>query len=100
MTYDSEWYNRSEIAGMTVNERLHHVGLLDEFYAAGRRRDRGRMAEILRSVEIDNPDPTIDSVLAPWWRKALDSLRLVGLIAIGAFRWLVSRWLPPRPPAR
>ena len=94
MSYDPEWYNRSEIAGMTVNERLDHTGLLDEFKSAARRRDRERMAEILRSVEIDPPDPTIDSVLAPWWRKAFDIIRVIGVIAIGAVGWLFVRERP------
>ena len=42
----------ADYTGMTVNERLFAAELLGEFDAAVRGRDRGRMVEILKRVQI------------------------------------------------
>jgi hypothetical protein len=52
-----------DYSGMTVNERLFGAGRLAEFDAAARARDRARMLEILRAVEVQNADQTVDSIL-------------------------------------
>ena len=49
--------------GMTVNERLFAAGLLDDFEAAARRRDRRRMIDILTQVAVDTPERTADTIL-------------------------------------
>jgi hypothetical protein len=49
--------------GMTVNERLFAAGLLDEFDAAARARDRARMIEILAKVEVGDPAWAVDTIL-------------------------------------
>ncbi|MGX5851675.1 hypothetical protein ACWGTO_32145 [Mesorhizobium sp. PL10] len=52
------------LAGMTINERLFHVGVLDRWDATVRRRDRGTMIELLQQVEVSDPHLTVDTVLA------------------------------------
>jgi hypothetical protein len=52
------------LAGMTVNERLFHVGILDQWDAAVRRRDRNGMIALLEQVELTEPHLTVDAVLA------------------------------------
>lgn len=42
----------SQYGGMTVNERLYHAVLIDEFYESIEKRDSRRMIEILREVEL------------------------------------------------
>ncbi|MGK2910978.1 MAG: hypothetical protein ACSLE1_14430 [Sphingobium sp.] len=42
-------------AGMTLNERLFTKGVLDEFDAAIGEKDRVKLIELLKAVEIDNP---------------------------------------------
>jgi hypothetical protein len=54
----------SNLGGMTVNERLIVTGLLDRWDAAVRKRDRREMLEILVQIEITEPAPTVDAVLA------------------------------------
>ena len=49
---------------MTVNERLFHVGSLDQWDAAVRRRDRNEMIALLEQVEVTDPHVTTDTVLA------------------------------------
>ena len=49
---------------MTVNERLFHVGILDQWDAAVRRRDRKEMVALLVQVEVTAPHVTADTVLA------------------------------------
>jgi len=44
------------LAGMTVNERLNTLGLLSEFDAAARRRDRQAMLSMLRRAELSEFD--------------------------------------------
>lgn len=52
------------LAAMTVNERLFHVGILDQWDAAVRRRDRQELISLLERVEVGNPDRTVDALLA------------------------------------
>lgn len=44
-----------KLKGMTVNERLFVCGLLPAFDEAVKNRDRSRLAEILRQVDVDEP---------------------------------------------
>jgi len=43
----------SELSGMTVNERLFHVGLIDQFDAAILARQKDKAIALLLRVEID-----------------------------------------------
>jgi len=43
---------KPNLAGMTVNERLFAVGLLDEFDAAARRGDRTKMIECFTAIGL------------------------------------------------
>ncbi|MCW2396644.1 MULTISPECIES: hypothetical protein [unclassified Sphingobium] len=52
------------MAGVTVNKRLFHVGILDKWDAAVRRRDRNEMMVLLELVEDTEPQLTVDTVLA------------------------------------
>lgn len=52
------------LAGMTVNERLSHVGIIDRWDEATRRRDRETMIALLEQVEVCDPHLTADAVLA------------------------------------
>jgi hypothetical protein len=55
----------TKFAGMTTNERLFAAGLLDTFDQAARRRDRGRMVEVLGKVELaDQAEKIVDAVFA------------------------------------
>ena len=67
-------HERSEFAGMTVNERLYLSGHMDEWDRAVRRGDRRRLAEILSAVEIVETEPIIDFVLASPLRRATAGL--------------------------
>lgn len=51
-------------AGMTVNERLFVAGLLEEFDAAINARDREAAVELLRRVQLDHGEWTVDAVIA------------------------------------
>ena len=51
-------------AGMTVNERLFAAGLLAVFDDAARKRDRDKMIELLRRVEVETPEWSVDAILA------------------------------------
>lgn len=42
-------------SGMTVNERLYAAGLLDAFYRAANKRDKGEMIALLMSVDFERP---------------------------------------------
>lgn len=52
------------LSGMTVNERLFHVGLMAEWEAAARRRDRETMIQLLRRVEVEGAEWSVDTILA------------------------------------
>lgn len=52
------------LAGMTVNERLSHVGIMDRWDEAARRRDRGTMIALLEQVEVPEPHLIVDAALA------------------------------------
>ncbi len=56
--------NEPSLAGMTVNERLSHVGTIDQWDEAARRRDRGTMIALLEQVEVRDPHLIADAVLA------------------------------------
>lgn len=51
------------LAGMTVNERLFCVGIIDQWDEAARRRDRDAMIRLLEQVEVPDPHLTVDAVL-------------------------------------
>jgi hypothetical protein len=44
--------NEQEARGMTVNERLFHIGLIDEFYEAAEQRDETKMRTILEKLYL------------------------------------------------
>jgi hypothetical protein len=56
---------REQAGGMTVNERLYHAGLLDEFYEAAERQDAVVLREILEKVFLDekNIEAIVTSIL-------------------------------------
>lgn len=56
--------NEPSLAGMTVNERLSHVGIIDRWDEAAQRRDRGAMIALLEQVEVPKPHLIADAVLA------------------------------------
>jgi hypothetical protein len=57
--------SKLKYAGMTANERLFEARLIDEFDAAALGRDRARMVEILRKVEMgEGAENTADVILA------------------------------------
>jgi hypothetical protein len=41
-----------DFVGMTLNERLHSAGLLDEFDSAARRRDRDALVALLSRIDL------------------------------------------------
>ncbi len=57
---EREW----PLSGMTVNERLSETGLMDQWDAAVRARDRVAMLDLMRKVEVEPPEPTVDAILA------------------------------------
>jgi hypothetical protein len=51
--------------GMTVNERLYEAGLISEWDHAAHARDRHRMVELLRKVDLSRDAEKIcDAILA------------------------------------
>ena len=64
--------NQSNLAGMTINERLVTVGIVDRWDAAVKRRDRAAMLAILEQVEVAQPEVTVDAVLASPWKFGFD----------------------------
>jgi len=54
----------SPYAGMTVNERLFAAGKLDRFDLAIRLGWRWWAIRILRSVDLETPERTVDAILA------------------------------------
>lgn len=49
---------------MTVNERLFHVGIMDQWSEAARRRDRDAMIRLLEQVKVSEAHLTVDTVLS------------------------------------
>ena len=47
---------KPDYSGMTVNERLYAAGLMDEFDAALRARDRARIIMVLERVALSRAD--------------------------------------------
>ena len=57
--------DESKYAGMTTNERLFEAGLLSEWDAAARSRNRDRMIELLGRVDLgDQAEWIADTVLS------------------------------------
>ncbi len=58
--------SKDELSGMTVNERLFSLGLLDEWDEAIQERDRSKMINVLRQCEVSwqQCEQTTDAVLA------------------------------------
>ena len=56
--------DEASLAGMTVNERLSHVGIIDLWDEAARQRDREAMIALLEQVEVPAPHLIADAVLA------------------------------------
>jgi hypothetical protein len=57
--------DKPDYSGMTVNERLFSAGLLDSWDEAVRARNRSRMIELLREVDLSyDAEPISDGVLA------------------------------------
>jgi hypothetical protein len=56
----------SSLGGMTVNERLFNLGILDAFDAAARRRDAQAMLSLLRQTELSESDAAhcVETILA------------------------------------
>jgi hypothetical protein len=55
---------KSNYQGMTVNERLVVAGLIEQWDAAVKRRDRDRMIETLKQVDIgSDAEKIVDAVL-------------------------------------
>ena len=55
----------SHYAGMTVNERLFEAGLMPEWDAAARSRNRERMIELLGKVDLgDQAEWIADTILS------------------------------------
>ena len=52
------------LSGMTVNERLVYAGTFGEWNIAAQRRDRETMIRLLVEVEVNNPEQTVDTMLA------------------------------------
>ena len=57
-------------AGMTVNERLFMSGLLKDFDSAKEKKDKNRLIEILRSLEVD--EASIQQILKDFEAWAQD----------------------------
>lgn len=49
---------------MTVNERLFHIEALDEWDAAVGRRDRAALMQLLKRIDVSEPQWTVDAVLS------------------------------------
>lgn len=58
-------YSETELKGMTVNERLFSLGLMDQFEGAAKVRNRQRMIEVLLQCAFsqDQSEQTTDAVL-------------------------------------
>jgi len=55
----------SKYSGMTVNERLSEAGIMDAWEAAAHSRNRGKMIELLRRVELsDDAEKIVVTILA------------------------------------
>jgi len=57
--------SESKLSGIAVNARLNDAGLLDDFYRAANKKDRGEMIALLISIELDQSqaEETIDTIL-------------------------------------
>lgn len=57
-------HDKPGLGAMTLNERLVHVGLIERWDEAVRRRDRAAMTAVLERVEVADPEFTVAAVLA------------------------------------
>lgn len=55
--------NKPNYGGMTVNERLVEAGLMNEWEAAAKSRDRKRMIELLSEVDLASQAEQISDTL-------------------------------------
>ena len=53
----------NRLRGMTINERLFHLGLMDQWDKAVRARDRNAMMRLMEQCEVETPQWTVDGVL-------------------------------------
>ena len=56
--------SKPDLSGMTVNERLFNLGLMERWDEAVAARDREAMLAIMRECEVDPPEQTVDPILA------------------------------------
>jgi len=58
-------YNETELKGMTVNERLFFLGLIDQWDEAAKTRNRPKMIEVLIQCKFtkEQSEQTTDAVL-------------------------------------
>lgn len=55
---------KPSLSGLTVNERMSHVGIIDRWDEAARQRDRNTMIALLEQIEVSEPHLIADAVLA------------------------------------
>ena len=55
---------KTNYAGMTVNERLFVSGQLERFEQAARQHDRATMLEIYKSIDVEDSERCVDTILA------------------------------------
>jgi hypothetical protein len=55
---------KTNYAGMTVNERLFASGQLNRFEKVARQRDRAAMIEIYKSIDVEDSEWCVDTILA------------------------------------
>lgn len=55
----------SELAGMTINERLYAMGLLNQWDSAANAKDRSKMIDILKQCALSEKQciETVDTIL-------------------------------------
>ncbi|MAI30348.1 hypothetical protein [Marinobacter adhaerens] len=58
----------SKLAGMTINERLFHVGIMDEFDASILSRDQEGAVALLQRVELSKEEAmaTVATIFKDW----------------------------------
>jgi HD-like signal output (HDOD) protein len=58
--------NQSPLSGMTLNERLYTLGLLDDFGEAARRRDKPAMINLLKKLDLSEPEASncVETILS------------------------------------
>jgi hypothetical protein len=56
-------HRSNRLAGMTVNERLFELGLVDMWNLAARARDRDAMIRLIKQCEVETAERTVDAIL-------------------------------------